>query len=254
VPPLLYQLGGVVLVGISVVLLGKAGLLLRRYLRLRRADAVDVRELSRRDCPVVVSGLARQADDVLIAPQSGDECFAYEYRIEKASRRAQTASGAWEHEHDRSGDVPFLLADDTGSVLVVPAGAELRLDEHLVTSTHEADGRRFGRAGDKKLHEARLDAGEQVTIYGTPISGTGTGWGDVDVVLGDGDGGGEAIVADGSRDSLRADLLQQAAKCTVTAVPTLAVGLHLVGATWPDAAASLAATATFIATATPVWM
>ncbi|MFB6307716.1 MAG: hypothetical protein ABEH35_00150 [Haloarculaceae archaeon] len=167
--------------GIALVLLGlRDGWVALRY-RLRRP--VRIGDVDADAGRVVVSGIARRADDVIEAPLSGRECLVYAWRsVElRTMRRFDGAIDTWGQRGpaDRDG-VPFYVEDETGRVLVDPADAELRLAEEWVRDPAAVvpDVQREGtvratvedllgiRTHEHRYYESRLDDGETVTVRG----------------------------------------------------------------------------------------
>lgn len=145
-------------------------------LRYRRTRPVPVGALAGASDRVLVSGRARRADEVLSAPLSGTDCFVYTWRVSdfmiergfNGELRTQRANAGTGREA-----VPFLLTDDTGSVLVDPAGAELRLAEERIDdpvadpvaqSGFSLTDPFGGDARDREYYESRVDDGETITV------------------------------------------------------------------------------------------
>lgn len=180
-------------VGIAFAALGLALLALGvrdgwRALRYRAARPVPIRDLNGQRKPVVVTGVARRADAVLEAPLTGRECLAYGWRVteHRTQRGLDGSIGTWgQSGGGRRDAVPFLVDDGTGTLLVDPEGATLRLAEDLVDdpiadpSAREEPGlRELGddlmgvQTHDRQYFESRLEDGETVTVRGRVGTGT----------------------------------------------------------------------------------
>lgn len=168
-----FGLGGLALLGLAA----RDSWMVIRY-RTRRP--VPVGELSDDADRVVVSGVARRADEVVRAPLSGEECLAYAWRVAElqTQRRFDSEIGRWGRRgRSGRGAVPFLVEDGTGSVLVDPDGAEFRLAEEWVrdpvdvpddrpSAVDRADDLLGIGTHDRRYYESRLDDGETVTVRG----------------------------------------------------------------------------------------
>ncbi|SDM03521.1 E3 Ubiquitin ligase [Halogranum gelatinilyticum] len=199
----------------------------RVALRLLRTPTVPVRELMEgTDRQMTLSGTARPTgeDEPLAGPFSGRPAFVvgYEVKEERSSYNASTKTSqrTWETVDSGWAGVPFVLEDETGRVRVDPATAtfEVSLDE----STRVAGGRsppdrirtfievnervddeshgfdvgplRFPTGRDRKYVEYRIEAGDAVSVLGTPRRARGD-VGEVNAVV---DGGDPFVVVDGS--------------------------------------------------------
>lgn len=166
--------------GAALVLLGVRDVW--RALRYRYRRPTPINGLDDRSGRVTVSGVARPADDVLDAPLSGRECLAYAWRTAEF-RTMRSLDGSIDNwgQRGRSGRdaVPFVVEDGTGSVLVDPTDAELRLAEEWVRDpvdvpTHRDDPSYRDlvedllgiRTHSVRYYESRLDEGETVTVRG----------------------------------------------------------------------------------------
>lgn len=153
---------------------------LRAY-RLRRTGTTPVSALSAASGRVVVTGIARRADRTVTAPFTRREALAHSWHVEALTREWSNdgVRHRWSQVDRGKGAVPFLVDDGTGTVLVDPDGATLRLAEAWVPDYEPDPGERdtldldFGSlrqlAGesDPRYYEARLDEGETVTVHGT---------------------------------------------------------------------------------------
>ncbi len=141
--------------------------------------------------PVELVGVAERDDRTVRSPFTGTECLAYEYEVEQ--ERHTRHGRTWERIASGREAVPFRLRDDTGSVLVEPPGADLRLGraaritveggerppeeiEQFIAADDRVDDQdrsidigpfelRTGK--DHRFVERRLDVGEEVHVLGT---------------------------------------------------------------------------------------
>jgi hypothetical protein len=188
-PPVFAFLGLFALVGLAVV--GYAGRELWVAWRLHRTDPVAVADVPNLSGTVEVQGRARIAEGTVTAPFTGTESLACEWRVEE--ERHDDDGSDWVDIASGVRKVPFRVEDDTGSVLVYPAGADFRLSrdarihvdggerppEHVqrfIESDDTVDdentgielaGFRLVTGNDRRYVEHRLDPDEQVYVYGT---------------------------------------------------------------------------------------
>jgi hypothetical protein len=202
----------------------------RIALRLLRTPQTPVRELMEGvDRQMTLGGTARPTgeDEPLVGPFSGRPAFVvgYEVKEEHSSYNAstKTTQRTWKTVDSGWAGVPFVLEDETGRVRVDPADAtfEVALDE----STRVAGGReppervrtfidvnervddeshgfdvgplRLPTGRDRKYVEYRLEAGDEISVLGTPRRARGD-VGEVNAVV---DGGSPFVVVDGSPGS-----------------------------------------------------
>lgn len=153
---------------------------LRRALRIVRSDTAPIWTLPSATGPVEVAGTARERpdDEPVRAPFSGERCLACEYEIVDLDGKYTSTV------HEGRVHAPFYVEDDTGSVLVDPAGATFNFEKHeryvgsktdltepLVRFIEEHP--RFdvdeGWFSTTRLFvERRLDPDEDVHVYGLP--------------------------------------------------------------------------------------
>jgi len=114
------------------------------------------------------------------APFTGRDCLAHTWHVDAVTpERSRNGVSFRRNVVDRGREaVPFLVDDGTGTVLVDPAGADLRLAEAWVGEYRpdpaDRDDLVFDTGGfldceqyDRHYHEARLDEGETVSVHGT---------------------------------------------------------------------------------------
>ena len=174
---------------------------------------------------VEVTGTVTPADGVLEAPFTETSCVAYEYAVEEKRTRSSSAGKRtttrteWTEVDSGSRVAPFRLEDDTGRVLVDPAGADLRLSaegairvrggeippEPIASFVREneavSDENRsigigpleFATGRDRRYRERRLDVGEIGHVLGTARFDTAASQeaGDVTAVIGAAEPSGE---------------------------------------------------------------
>lgn len=164
---------------IGVALLAVAAREAWLALRYRSRRPTPVGELTGASDQVVVSGIARRAERTIEAPITGRDCLAYGWRVSDLRTVRGLDGSVRTRQYDVGTDrdaVPFLVEDDTGSVLVDPTGAELRLAEEWVREPARDPVERAdvltggdqlgGEARAREYYESRLDVGETVTVGG----------------------------------------------------------------------------------------
>ena len=159
--------------------------------------------------PVSISGTAMQYEDSLVSPFTGTECLALAYEVEE--RRSTDKGTTWVEIDSGRAAVPFLLEDETASVLVDPSTVRLGLDtsttievdggdrpperiQEFIDRTDDVDSEErtwdlkiieLKVGDDRRYIEHRLDPGESVTVFGevSSESGVSTRSGQVNAVL-----------------------------------------------------------------------
>lgn len=148
--------------------------------------------------PIELEGTVVPEGESLRSPFTGTECVAYEYEVQEQRTRTRnngkttTTETYWETIASGEETIPFRLKDDTGAVLVDPAGADLRLsterairveggaeppdriaryireDDRVDDQNRSIDLRLFelSTGRDRKFVERRLDLDEQVHVLG----------------------------------------------------------------------------------------
>lgn len=158
---------------------------------------------------ISISGTAIQYEDTLVSPFTGTDCLALTYEVEEL--RTTNNGTSWVGIDSGRAAVPFLLEDETGSVLVEPTEVRLGLDE---STTIDVDGGEpppdrvqefiernvdvdseertwdlklveLNVGNDRRYIERRLDPGESVTVFGEVRNepGVSTRAGQVNAVL-----------------------------------------------------------------------
>ena len=182
----------------------------RAVWRVLATPSTDVFSLSTGTTgPVSVTGRVTPLDDSLVGPFSGQECLAIEYEVEEL--RSQGKGSSWVDIDSGRGAVPFLLEDDTGSVLVDPSRVRFALDDselirvdggaeppervqRFIERNADVDSEErtldlkvveLNVGNDRRYAERRLDPGDAITVFGdaTPRSGTNGRPGQVNAAL-----------------------------------------------------------------------
>ena len=189
-----------------VIGLGSIGLLCLAY-ALREAGAIrqllsskttDVFSLTTGITgPISISGIATRYEDELVSPFTGTDCFAFEYEVQERDIRTDSTTDGnsnttWEQIDSGHAAVPFLLEDDTGTVLVDPTQVRFGLDtsekihvdggdrppahiQQFIEADPDVDSEEhtidlqifeFKTGDDRRYIERRLDPGETVTVFG----------------------------------------------------------------------------------------
>lgn len=188
---------------IALVALGYGVTELRTAYRMQTTAGHTVATVATHPGPVEIEGIVSPTAETLTAPFTGADCVVYEYTIEEL-RRDEDGDRTWKTIDSGEKRVPFRVDDGTGSIVVEPAGATLRLDRERVVraqeherppaaigrflSTLEVDGVGIdlGRNRDRRYTERRIDVGEPVYVFGPvrydPQASTAAG--EVNAVIG----------------------------------------------------------------------
>ncbi|RJT07866.1 GIDE domain-containing protein [Halococcus sp. IIIV-5B] len=156
---------------------------LRMVYRMYTTRTNTVASVANHPGVVELKGTVRIESDSLRAPFTDTECVVYKYEIEELRR--DDGGSNWETIDAGDERVPFRIEDDTGSVLVEPDGARLRLDAQRVfrnrpgeepsstitqglsaLSSIEIGGFSIKASNDRRYTEYRLDPGESVYVLG----------------------------------------------------------------------------------------
>lgn len=148
--------------------------------------------------PVTLSGTAVRLDESVQSPFTGTDCLALEYEVQEL--RSTGKSVSWVAIDSGRAAVPFLLEDESASVLVDPTRVRLGLDRSDVIEVDGGDRpprgiREFiersadvdseertldlkvvelNVGNDRRYIEHRLEPGESVTVFGNARSESGT--------------------------------------------------------------------------------
>lgn len=178
----LFVAAGLLAVGYGVVVGAKA-------YRIGRDEPVPTYRL-RDGGACEVEGVAEVHEGTVAAPFTGTDCLVCRWTVEEYEQRGK-------HSHWRTVDEgvwsrPFVLADDTGRVLVEPDGAELSLEEDDTVRVDggetpprrvqqfvdandrvdDEDGRldlgvvSIATGDDRRYVEERLDPGDSAHVFG----------------------------------------------------------------------------------------
>lgn len=158
---------GVVLVldGVNVVLLG-----LKSYDTATEigsndpVPAADVADAAGENGHVEVTGTAQSNGNVLQSEFTDTDCFVHRWKRYEREKQSSDNS-TWELRGEGGHELPFVVADDSGTVRVDPQVAEVSLD----TQTRPGFIARY-LAGEKRT-ESRLDLGQTVHVYGAYLDG-----------------------------------------------------------------------------------
>lgn len=216
---LLVAVGGLILVG-SVVVAGREFLIAYRVFSTPTARVSDL--LTDADRTVELHGTAREADRTLAGPFTGEDCLVVETVVEEYEAGGKTGR-SWTEIDSVVQSVPFVLEDDSGSVLVDPRMADVRLtDEAQITvdggtnpperieryiEKNDEISSEAGRldlklvsvpvGSDRRYTEQRVQPGGEVYVFGRARSEAGSS-GTVNAVVGYGADAPMFLLSDGS--------------------------------------------------------
>ncbi|AUX08561.1 hypothetical protein AArcSl_0923 [Halalkaliarchaeum desulfuricum] len=142
------------------------------------SDTIPIGEVPDTDGTVEIEGTAQKLSDTVEAEYSGTECLAYRYE----KHRREDEDDSWQRVDYGETAVPFLVADDSGEVVVDPGGASRSFEQKYRDT--DLTGHR-----DERKTEDRLEAGDTVHVYGQKRTATsGNEYRkEGDVFVGDGD-------------------------------------------------------------------
>lgn len=141
----------VVVLVVDVPMLLYGATRLRTALRLRRNDPADIQTVrTARDGMVEFTGTAVELDGTVEGKYSGEECLAYGWE-----RKETQSNGTYTPTDDGADGEPFLVRDATGEIAVDPAG-----------TLKYGDPEKWEPESDVRLVEERIEAGDQVHVYG----------------------------------------------------------------------------------------
>lgn len=159
--------------GVALVLIGVNGVLYgsKSYETARdvgSTDPIPAGAVPDATGVVEVEGTVESNGNVLQSRATGTDCLAYRWK--RYERKKATNSGTkWSREAEGGHELPFRVADDSGTVAVDPQNAEFSLAEE---STVGIIGNYT--ASEKEVEE-RLDIGETVHVRGTFLDGDDDG-------------------------------------------------------------------------------
>lgn len=170
----IFAVGGLLLLGFGVSKL-------KTWWNLINGRGVSIAEAEHANPPIRVEGEIEPLDDgdVLQSPLFGEECVLYEYRVQR--RRSGDSTGSnWILEKSGRDSIPFLVRDNTGAAIVDPEEATWSISPetkrgHELSSEDTFDPAAdlmidFSMSSRRKLSEERLSTGDEVMIYGDPVS------------------------------------------------------------------------------------
>lgn len=152
----------------------RGGVYLSTYLKSTRSDPVAMSRLSDDSATVELAGTARAHEQTVRARFSDTETLICESEIVEG-----TGDMAHEKGSDRA-DTTFLLEDDTGAVLVDPAGATLQMEttsrirvdaeeqppEPIAEFLDSTEWLDTDTLRTRRYIESRIDPGDEVHVYG----------------------------------------------------------------------------------------
>jgi hypothetical protein len=221
---LLLGVGGIAL---GVYVLANSEATVNMFRNLLESEVTPAGEVHEEAGVVELEGTAQPVDGTVQSPHTETECLLYDYNKTRITERDHDHDNVDEsrnrdhldHQHDH---VPFRVEDESGSVAVNPAGANLSVDRDDVDGHKESTDQRI------KITESRIDVGETVHVWGQSQS--------------DGKGSGGVYVGDGPDVQFRVgtgDRTEAVAEAGLQAVVTLLVGiLSLLGGAYALAEAA----------------
>lgn len=151
---------------------------LQTYLRARRMDPVDIRQLTDTNDEVELTGTARPHEETSISPFTNTECLVHEWEAERYHGGGRGPN--WITLDSGEKRHPFRLEDETGTVLIDPNGGtvewttedtiEVAPDESppaMVRSyLEETESVDAEHERKRKYTEKRLEPGEDIHVLG----------------------------------------------------------------------------------------
>lgn len=218
---------GGVLLGAFLIVWGVHGF--RRALAVWANDPVPVGEAYLVDGTLEVEGTAEALSETLRSPYDDEPCLAYSYS-KKRKERERNDDGEWETTwrtvDSGSDSVPFLVADDTGSIPVDPAAATLSMDNEY-----------SDRRGDIKRTENRIDPGDGVHVIGQKrgVVESDLDLGEARSYIGDGEDAPTFRITDGSELETVARMFGRSALAVAIGAGAVAWGGRLLARQFPGA-------------------
>lgn len=168
--PLEGPLGWVIL-GIVVVAVPVGGLVLKLGIdrirlghRMLRSDPASTASVAQASGVVEVEGTARPLAGPTTGKFSDEPALVQSYKRERKDERTDddgTTTTEWQTVTEGTDTVPFLVADDSGTVAVDPDGASLSMTRKRVDTDRSLTGR-----SDIREYEGRIGPGDDVYVYG----------------------------------------------------------------------------------------
>lgn len=200
-------------IALGAYILANTGGVVTLFRNLAKSEVTPAGEVHQDTGVVELEGTARPIDGTVESPHAETECLLYDYNKTRITERDRDEDNIDEsrnrdhldHQHDH---VPFRLEDESGSVTVDPAGANLSVDRDDAGGHKESTDQRI------KITEHRIDVGETVHVWGQSQS--------------DGDGPDDIYVGDGPDVQFRVgtgDRTEAVAEAGLRAIATLLVGI-----------------------------
>ncbi|NGM70209.1 hypothetical protein G6M89_14520 [Natronolimnobius sp. AArcel1] len=237
---------GLVIGGLGIAGIGYGSVSLRRWRELGEQEPVAINQAVAADGLVEIEGTVRPHDSSEESPLFGQECVAYDYKIEKRRRSSNKNSGSsWRTIDSGEGRRPFVIEDESGTAYVDPDGASLSLEKERTRKTNAAGDPvpddstwnfnmslnipGMGGVGlnNKRYTEKRLDVGGHCYAVGTahrPQAGV-----DAEVTI-DGEGASTFLLSDATESETRRRLLLRGAGYTLGGLLAVGVGVPILGA------------------------
>ncbi len=239
---------GLVIAGFGVAGLGIGGKSLWRWRRLSADDPIRIGEAITRSGTIEVEGTVQPHESTLESPHFGEECVAYEYKIEERRRRRSGNSGSrttWRTIDSGEESCPFIVEDGSGTAYVVPDGASFSLESERTRKTNaQGDPIRddstlnfslsanlpgLGNLGvnNRRFTEKRLTVGSHCYVVGAaerPPAGIDT---DVSIVS---TGASLFMISDATEAETRRRLLLRGAGYMVGGLVGTVIGVGIIGA------------------------
>ncbi len=223
---------------------------------LWRNDPVAVMDAANVTGAVEVEGTAASGGRTLKSPFTGTPTLVCEYKIQEWKSSGKNSH--WETLHENLNAVPFLLEDDSGSVAIDPDGAEYSLErdaeiesdggetppeeiqeflDSVGVEREEGGETSIGplsiHHGDRRRYiERRIDAGDEIHVYGQSRHGRSIGdvSGTVNAVIGSGKATPRFRISKGSEsDAIRRQIKSGATYAIFGAVIVAIAGAFVVG-------------------------
>lgn len=235
IPSVSSVLVDLLLVAIGLTALGCFSIAAREFRTVHRVFSTPTGRVSGLltdpEGPIELHGTARAADEAFAGPFTGEECLICETAVEEY-RWSFRRGGSWRRIDSDFRSVPFLLEDGSGSVLVDPRNADVRMGsdaERIDVDGGSEPPRWIGRyirqndrvscenrrldlgplsiprGADRRYTERRIQPGDEVYVLGRAHRRT-TRAGSVNAVVGDGSDESPPLIGEGStrRNGLRA--------------------------------------------------
>lgn len=94
---------------------------------IRNSDEVSIHEAVNRDDIVQINGKARKFEEILESPLENNECFAYEYKVQKRRSRNKGNGSRWRNIDSGKDSVDFIIEDNSGTAYIYTDKAEISL-------------------------------------------------------------------------------------------------------------------------------